>query len=60
MRGVKTIAVDPVQHRAYGFVPEFGLAPAPQSEVPVKGPAGLANPASPGPMVAAWLFAISH
>jgi len=60
MRGVKTIAVDPVQHRAYGFVPEFGPALAPQSEVPVRGPAGSANPGPPGPMIAAWLFAISH
>lgn len=97
MNGVKTIAVDPVTHRAYGFTPEYGPAPASdagpaqsllppgsagnvQNAAPPGGP-GSAPPGTPngerangpgggppdvargaprGPVVAGWLFAISH
>lgn len=55
MRGVKTIGVDPVTHRAFGFTPEYGPAPAPAAGAP---PAGRGGPR--GPMIGAWFFAISH
>jgi DNA-binding beta-propeller fold protein YncE len=55
MTGVKTVAVDPGKHMAYGFVPEYGPAPAPAAGAP---PAGRGGPR--GPMIAAWFFAISH
>jgi len=62
MAGVKTIAVDPVKHRAYGFTPEYG--PAPPSDVsaptaPSSAPGGFRFPPR-GPVVGAWFFAISH
>ncbi|MEO6529228.1 MAG: YncE family protein [Gemmatimonadaceae bacterium] len=53
MRGAKTIAVDPVNHVAYLFQPEYG--PAPAGAAP--GPGG--RPAR-GPVVGAWFFAITH
>jgi DNA-binding beta-propeller fold protein YncE len=57
LRGAKTIAVDPVKHLAYLFQPEYGPAPAPA-------PGASAPPAAGrgprGPILAAWLFVISH
>lgn len=57
MRGAKTIAVDPVQHVAYLFQPEYGPAPAPDPNAPPPQP-GARPPR--GPVIAAWFFAISH
>jgi len=54
MRGAKTITVDPVTHRAYALALERGPAPAPAAGAP----AGGRGPQ--GPIVGAWLFAISH
>src|SRR5437588_864732 len=54
MRGAKTITVDPVRHVAYLFQPEYG-PPPPGSPPPAPG-----SRTPPGPVVAAWLFAISH
>jgi hypothetical protein len=34
MTGVKTIAVDPVKHRAYGFMPVYGPAPPADASAP--------------------------
>jgi DNA-binding beta-propeller fold protein YncE len=57
MRGAKTITVDPVNHEAYLFQPEYGPAPAlPPGSPP---PPGGARPPR-GPIVASWFFAISH
>lgn len=58
MTGVKTIAVDPVRHIAYGFVPEFGPAPAPAPGTPPPAAGGRGGPR--GPIIAAWFFVISH
>src|SRR4051812_24772871 len=59
-RSAKTIAVDPVKHRAYLFQPEFGPAPtpAPGSAPAPAGRGGRGGP--PRPIVAAWFFAVSH
>ncbi|HEV2701925.1 MAG TPA: hypothetical protein VGV09_09870 [Steroidobacteraceae bacterium] len=62
MAGVKTIAVDPVKHRAYGFTPEYGPAPAAESSAPPaqgSGPRGFRFPPR-GPVIGTWFFAISH
>jgi DNA-binding beta-propeller fold protein YncE len=64
MPGVKTIAVDPVKHRAYGFTPEYGPAPPPEASSPPppaqgSGPGGFRFPPR-GPVIGAWFFAISH
>jgi DNA-binding beta-propeller fold protein YncE len=53
MKGAKTIAVDPVTHRAYLFQPEYGPAPA-------GAPAGPGGRPARGPVISAWFFAISH
>ncbi len=56
MRGAKTITVDPVTHRAYALALERGPAPAPApGATPAPGGRG-----PQGPIVGAWLFAISH
>ncbi|MFL5619281.1 MAG: YncE family protein [Gemmatimonadaceae bacterium] len=56
MTGVRTIAVDPKRHVAYGFTPEYGPAPAPA--------AGETAPPSGrprrGPIIGAWFFTITH
>jgi DNA-binding beta-propeller fold protein YncE len=57
MRGTKTIAVDPVTHRAYALALERGPAPAPAAGAPPVAPGGRGPQ---GPIVGAWLFAISH
>lgn len=54
MRGAKTIAVDPVNHVAYLFQPEFGPPPA-GTPAPAPG-----QRAPRGPVIASWFFAISH
>jgi DNA-binding beta-propeller fold protein YncE len=54
MRGTKTIAVDPVTHRAFAVALERG----PSTPPPAGAPAG-ARP-TPGPLLGAWLFVISH
>jgi DNA-binding beta-propeller fold protein YncE len=54
MRGAKTIAVDPVNHVAYLFQPEFGPPPA-GTPAPAPGQRGPR-----GPVIASWFFAISH
>lgn len=62
MAGVKTIAVDPATHRAYGFTPEYGPAPpsdASAPPAPSSGPGGFRFPPR-GPVIGAWFFAISH
>src|SRR3989441_855638 len=53
MRGAKTITVDPVKHVAYLFQPEYGPLP-PGTPPPAPGTRGPR-----GPVIAAWLFAIS-
>jgi DNA-binding beta-propeller fold protein YncE len=70
MNGVKTIAVDPVTHRAYGFTPEYGPAPAPSAAAPntaAPGPGPTAGPGpgpgrgpARGPVIGGSFFAISH
>lgn len=56
MVGAKTIAVDPVTHRAYAVALERGPAPA-----PAPGAAAPAGGRAPqGPIIGAWFFAISH
>jgi hypothetical protein len=57
MRGAKTIAVDPIKHVAYVFQPEYGPAPAPAPDAPPL-PPGARPPR--GPVIAAYLFAITH
>jgi DNA-binding beta-propeller fold protein YncE len=55
LRGARTLTLDPTRHVAYSFTPEYGPAPAPAAGSPPgrgRGPAG--------PIVAAWLFSISH
>ena len=52
--GAKTIAVDPIRHRAYLFQPERG----PASPPPARSPAG--TPPTPGAILNAWFVAISH
>ena len=53
MRGAKTITVDPVNHIAYLFQPEYGPAPAPA-------PGTTPDPRRRGPVIAAWFFSITH
>ena len=55
MQGTKTIAVDPDQHVAYLFAPEYG--PPPPGETP---PAGGRGRFPRGPVVGTWFFSISH
>ena len=52
--GAKTIAVDPVTHKAYLFQPERG----PSTPAPAGSPAGTR--ATPGAIIGAWFVAISH
>ena len=54
VRGAKTIAVDPVTHRAFLFQPERG----PSTPAPAGSPAGTR--ATPGPITSASFFVISH
>ena len=54
MRGAKTITVDPIKHVAYLFQPERG----PSTLAPAGSPAGTRP--TPGPIMAAWLFVITH
>lgn len=54
MRGAKTIAVDPVTHRAYAVALERGPAPAPAPGAPAGGRAPQ------GPVIGAWFMVISH
>jgi len=54
MPGAKTIAVDPVTHRAYAVALERGPAPAPAANAP----AGSRPPQAP--VIGAWFMAISH
>lgn len=55
LQGARTLTLDPTRHVAYSFTPEYGPAPEPAAGAP---PARGRGPS--GPMVAAWLFAISH
>jgi DNA-binding beta-propeller fold protein YncE len=56
MAGGKTIAVDPVNHAAYVFAPEYGPAPPPAADA-----APPANGRRPrGPLIGTWLFTITH
>ena len=59
MRGARTIVVDDVRHRAYVFTPEYGPAPTPAAGTPPPAPGGRGG-GPRGPMLAAWLIAISH
>jgi len=62
MVGVKTIAVDPVKHRAYGFTPVYGPPPPADASAPppqASGPGGFRFPPR-GPVIGTWFFAISH
>lgn len=52
--GAKTIAVDPIKHRAYLFQPERG----PATPAPAGAPAGTRP--TPGAILNAWFIAISH
>jgi hypothetical protein len=54
VRGAKTIAVDPVTHRAFLFVPERG----PSTPPPAGSPAGTRP--TPGPITSATFIVISH
>src|SRR3989442_897650 len=57
MRGVKTITVDPVQHVAYLFQPEYGPAPAPAPGSPPPPAPGSRGPR--GPVIPAWSLPVS-
>ena len=59
MAGVKTIGVDPVKHVAYGFVPEYGPAPAPAAGVTPPA-AGRGGRGPRGPVIGGWFFTITH
>ena len=54
MRGAKTITGDPIKHVAYLFQPERG----PSTPAPAGSPAGTRP--TPGPIIAAWFFVITH
>jgi len=54
--GAKTITVDPVNHAAYLFQPEYGPAPTPAPGTPA--PTGRFRPR--GPVVASWFVAVTH
>ena len=54
MPGAKTIAVDPIKHVAYLFQPERG----PSTPPPAGAPAGTRP--TPGPILSAWFFVITH
>jgi DNA-binding beta-propeller fold protein YncE len=85
MQGMKTLTVDPITHRVYGFAPEYGPAPAGEANgsapaAPVAqggpgaggGPPGQGGPGAGGPpgqggrggargpVIAGWLFTITH
>jgi WD40 repeat protein len=51
--GAKTISVDPIKHVAYLFQPVYGLPPA-------NAPQGEGGRRARGPVVAAYLYVISH
>jgi len=51
MAGARTLSVDETRHVAYVFTPEFGPSATP--------PTGGGR-ASPGPILAAWLYKIQH
>jgi len=55
MRGARTIAIDENKHVAYVFTPEYG--PPPAGATP---PAGGRGRGPRGPIVGAWLIAITH
>jgi DNA-binding beta-propeller fold protein YncE len=57
MTGAKTISVDRTTHIAYLFQPAYGPAPAPAPDAPPPVP-GSRPPR--GPVIGAWLFAITH
>jgi hypothetical protein len=56
MRGARTITVDETRHVAYVFTPEYGPPPAGAAAPP----AGGRGRGPRGPMIGAWLIAISH
>jgi len=60
MRGAKTIAVDPVTHRAYAVAIERGPAPAPAAGATPPAAGSRGGPGPPGPVVGGWVLAISH
>jgi len=62
MTGVKTVAVDPIKHRAYGFTPEYGPPPPADPNAPPAQAGASGGPRFPprGPVIGAWFFAISH
>lgn len=60
MKGAKTIAVDPVTHRAYAVAIERGPSPAPAAGVAAPPAGGRAARPAPGPIVGVWFIAISH
>lgn len=57
MTGAKTISVDRTTHVAYLFQPAYGPPPAPAADAPSPAP-GSRPPR--GPVIGAWLFAITH
>jgi hypothetical protein len=59
MKGTKTITLDPTTHVAYVFTPEYGPAPPPAPGVETA-EAQATGHGPRGPVVGAWLFAISH
>jgi hypothetical protein len=54
--GAKTVAVDPIKHRAYVFTLEYGPAPVPAAGTTP--PTGRGAPR--GPVVGNWFIAVSH
>ena len=57
MRGARTVTVNPANHVAYVFTPEFGPAPEPAPGTASSTP-GRRGPR--GPIIASWLIAIKH
>ncbi len=57
MQGARTIAVDPLRHRAYTFTPEYGPPPA-NAQPPAAGGRGGRRGFNRGPMLGAWLFVV--
>jgi DNA-binding beta-propeller fold protein YncE len=58
MQGTKTITVDPIEHVAYLFAPEYGPAPPP---VPGESaPPGGRGRFRRGPLIGTWFFRVSH
>ena len=56
--GAKTIAVDPVTHKAYVFQPQRGPAPPPAPDAPP--PAAGRGRGPQGPIIAAWFVVITQ